>query len=278
MTTAAPLAPPCPAHRTVPATDTCRGCGRFLCGKCEAPESRCPACASTNHPIPWEDRGRGRVRAFFATLRAMPTSGYFSRTPWSGGLKYPLAFAVLCGVVSALGNFLFEFTSYSLISDAHYVSSIKAFAEALAAPAPPEVADMYRAWAAAIGEAVPNLRRMLLLQKAIGLALAPLATLVHVVVMGALTHAVARALGGHGSFEASVRVLAYAQAAVLFSLLPSVGGALAFFSGLLLVTFAAKEAHGLSLGRSFVVAVWWIPVALAFVGLLFVLFLRAMLG
>ena len=272
------LAPPCPVHRTAPATDTCRGCGRFLCPACQAPESRCPACASSDHPIPWEDRGRGRVRAFFATLRAMLRSGYFSRTPWSGGLKYPLAFAVICAVLAALGDLLFSLASFALISDEHYATSIRGLGGVLGSTAPPELAERYRAMAQALAEAMPGLRRAMLRQKAIAFALSPVLTVANVMVMGALNHAVAKLLGGRGSFEATVRVLAYAQAAVLLSLLPSVGGTLAFLLGLLAVVFATREAHGLSLGRSFVVAVWWIPVAAVFACLVFALLLKATFG
>ena len=93
----------------------------------------------------------------------------------------------------------------------------------------------------------------------VSIALAPLAAVLGLLVLAALTHPIARWLGGCGSFESTVRVLGYASVAQLFAVIP---GAAPVVS-LVLVTVGIQRAHGLSTPRSLLAAGWWIPLAFA---------------
>jgi hypothetical protein len=100
-----------------------------------------------------------------------------------------------------------------------------------------------------------------------GVMLSPLEAALSLFVLAALTHPVARWLGGKGTFEGTFRVLAYASAAQVIKLVPILGLPLAMVGGLILTVGGMRRAHGLSGGRSLVATLWWVPFAILIVAL-----------
>ncbi len=250
--------PRCAVHASAPAVTTCRGCALFLCGECgpgEAP--RCARCRGADHPIPWEDPARARPRAFAATARAalLATDRFFAAAPWTGGLRAPLSFAVVAATLATALQ-----TALQLAQGALLGPLLRELSTSLAARA--QAPALARTLAALPG-ALEQLSGLLLPLLLARLALTPLSAALGLLVLAALSHPIARWLGGHGSFEATFRVLAYAGAAQLIAVIPGIGVVLALVAGLVLTTVGMRRAHGLSAGRALVVAGWWIPVSIA---------------
>lgn len=262
--------PACPAHPALKAATTCGGCGAFLCADCAGSESRCGRCRGEQHPVPWEDPRRPRLQAYAATLkRLFDPAAFFGLLPSTGGLRRPLEFAVLSSCLGTLGS-----ASFGLLSALGVHATLEPLLRGLAQSAPPQEAELLRLMVIPLVDAL--LQSALRIQLAT-LLLAPLSALVSVLVIGALTHALARWLGGQGSFEATVRAVAYSQAARLLEAVPGPGGLLALVAGLVLATAGLRRAHGVSGGRAFLLAAWWIPVAVLFGVVLAGLFLGVLL-
>lgn len=252
--------PPCPAHPRAPAAQACAGCGTFLCAECADPQPRCRRCRGEGHPVPWEDPRRDRVRAFAATLGALADPGkFFALLPWTGGLRGPLGFAVLAATLGALGS-----TVFGLLSALSTGPVLEGMLPLLQRSLPPGARQQ-------LPELLDGLMQASIRMQLISLLLAPLNAALQLLVMSALTHPLARAMGGKGSFEATFRALAYAGGAGVLAALPGVGGMLGFVLGLVFATLGLRRAHGVSGGRAFLLACWWMPLALAlliaFVGL-----------
>ncbi len=255
MVTAPPLPPPpCAAHAKVEAAAACSGCGLFLCAPCSAHGGRCGRCRGEPHPVPWEDAGRGRVDRFLGTLGALARDRLFPAAPWTGGLAAPLRFAVVAATVGAVFAAL-----WGLLGGVAVHALLRAAVEPLAASPPRELDPAVRDALRLAPRLLDDLHLATVRMTLLATLLAPLSALVEVLVASALGHAVARALGGHGSFEATLRVTAYAAGAKVLQALPGVGGTLAPLAGVVLLTAGVRRAHGLSTLRAFVVAVWWVP-------------------
>jgi hypothetical protein len=112
------------------------------------------------------------------------------------------------------------------------------------------------------------------LRVTLGLALlTPLLAPLELLIMGAITHGLARALGGKGSFEATVRAQGYAAGAQVLRAVPLVGGTLSALAVILLTASGLRRAHGVSTSRALVLTLWWIPVVVVFGCLFLTLFL-----
>ena len=135
-------------------------------------------------------------------------------------------------------------------------------AQMLGSLAPPREAALLKRQLAALPQVFEQLGTILVRTELVSLLLTPLSTVIGVFVMAALSHPIARRLGGQGSFEATFRVIAYGSAAKVLAIVPGLGAMLAFVGGLVLVAIGMRRAHGISGGKAFMVASWWIPVAL----------------
>jgi hypothetical protein len=213
--------------------------------------------------VPWEDPRRPRLRSWLATLAALSEpERFFGLLPWRGGLRAPLSFAVLSSTVGACGSSLF-----GLLSALGMSASLEPLLQAILAAAPPGQSQAMRDQLPALVEA---LHTAAIRMQLASLLLAPLSALLHALVISALTHPLARWLGGKGSFEATFRVVGYAAGARALDAVPGLGALLALVCGVLLTTVGLRRAHGLGTGRALVLATWWIPL-----GALFLLALAA---
>lgn len=262
-------APPCASHPRAQATTTCAGCGLFLCGPC-AP--RCARCSGAAHPIPWEDPNLGALAGLWRTLRALVSAdAFFAAAPWTGGLGRPIAFAALVATVGAVGALVYGLlggAAIGLVVDRLVASLLPA----LSAGERQLVVTLREHWRV-FGPALARVE--------LGVTvLTPLLTVGQLLILSAISHPLARRLGGTGTFEGTLRALAYGSGAAVLRLVPLVGGTLATLGTLAFTMVALRRAHGLSTGRAFLVAAWPIPVfGLVFAGLLaamFVQFARAL--
>lgn len=248
--------PPCGAHPAQPAAAACAGCGVFLCGACAGEPRRCVRCRGGEHPVPWEDRRRGWVGGYFATLgRLIDPGTFFGTLPTTGGLRAPLGFAVLSASLGALGAGVQALFSAFMIGSV-FETALPGLRQQL----DPRVFELL--------QSMPQLAIKLQL---ISLLLAPLLSAAHLLVLSALTHPLARWLGGKGSFEATFRVLAYANAVKILDAVP-MGNLLGFVLGLTFTTMGMRRAHGVSGGAGFFLAIWPLLAGLALLLLSLLLF------
>ncbi len=254
----------CSAHPEVPSLSTCAGCALFLCEACsKARDGNCLRCSSQGHPIPWEDSSLGVAKRFASTLRALGRSNtFFREAPWTGGLKRPLVFAMLCALVGAIGKGV----TVLLVALPIQSDWLSATLQRVYAPLA-RGSHTFEAYLANLPAQLDQLSGILAQSALSGVALAPLEAALSLFVLAALTHPVARWLGGKGTFEGTFRVLAYANAAQIIKLIPILGLPLSMIGGLLLTVVGMRRAHGLSGGRSLLAALWWIPFAILIVAL-----------
>lgn len=259
-------APPCASHPRAPAKTTCAGCGLFLCGACAEPAPRCARCSGAAHPIPWEDPNLGRLTAFWRTLKGLVSAdAFFARAPWTGGLGRPIAFAALAATVGAVASLLYGLLT-NLLLGLLLDRLVAALLPALSG-SERQVVLQLRDQARAIGPGSAWLE--------VGVTLlTPALTAAQLLVLSALSYPLARRLGGTGTFEGTLRALAYGSGAAVLRAVPLVGGTLALLGTLAFSMIALRRAHGLSSGRAFIVAAWPLPVfGLALVVLLVAIFI-----
>lgn len=249
--------PPCASHPRATAATTCHGCGLFLCGDCAAPEPRCARCRGAGHPVPWEDPTLASPAAFGRTLQALSTGAtFFNQLPWTGGLRAPLTFAALAATLVAVVNA--AFTAVSSLVAGNSIASLKAQLAPLAQTA--EARQLLEQ----VTQLLAQLQGMQLRFALLDVATSPVMVPLELVIMGALTHGLARALGGRGTFEATIRATAYAKGAVVLAVVPMIGAPLSTLAVLLLTGMGLRRAHGVTPMRAAVLTLWWIPVVAVF--------------
>jgi hypothetical protein len=255
--------PACSAHPRARAVLTCAGCGLFLCGECAIEGGRCPRCRGAGHPIAWEDPTVSRPIAFWRTFKALGGVGkFFALLPWSGGLRAPLSFAATAATVgavgdwaiSALANLVFGWLIAAVLGGG--LTSGGGSSSSLADFAPAEYHDLFARGQQVLDQVSHSWEQLAIL----ALLLTPVVTVLDLYVSGAITHALARLLGGRGTFEATIRAMAYATGAETLKPIPLVGSTLATFGGLVLSITGLQRAHGVSGPRAFVLALWKLPV------------------
>ncbi len=249
--------PPCASHPRATATTTCQGCGLFLCGECAAPEPRCARCRGAGHPVAWEDPTLGAPTAFGRTLKALGGGAtFFDRLPWSGGLRPPLTFAALAATLLAVVNAAFTAAS-GLVAGGSLASLNAQLAPLATTREARQALDM-------VVQLVGQLQGLQLRYALLEAATAPIMVPLELVIMGALTHGLARLLAGRGTFEATVRAMAYAKGAVVLGVVPVIGAPLSTLAALLLTGMGLRRAHGVTPMRAAVLTLWWIPVMAVF--------------
>jgi len=219
---------------------TCSNCRQTLP---DPPESFCPSCGaivgagqalppppgSATGSVPWEEREqRGFFGAFVDNSKEVLTgpTRFYQRMPVTGGIPSPLLYGVLAGYVG-------------LLASALYSAGFKA-------------ALGTTLWS--LGGAKQMDRMLGLMQGGVGLllqiVLGPIQIVVGLFLAAAIYHLLLMLFGGaRRGFEATFRVVCYAQAASLLGIIP-VCGMLSGIYVLVLNIIGLSEAHGIGRGTA----------------------------
>jgi len=191
----------------------------------------------TREGCPWENRGRhGTFAALGETLQKSlfrPTE-FFRQMRTSGGTGSSLVYAVIVGTLTAAVAMMWQ---RALGSSAPWVGQEW--------EVPPVVGYFWYA----------------------GLAAMPLIIVAAVAFRSFLLHVSLLILGGaKESFEATLKVVAYATSASAFNVFPLVGSPIAFVWRVVLLVTGLRETHRISTARAF--AAWLLPfLVIAFVSI-----------
>ena len=164
---------------------------------------------------PWEDMERlGFFQALLTTLREVlfsPTQ-FYRRMPTRKGLTNPLIFALILGVLGGVLGLAWQQVFMLRLGQL------------------PEIAMTY------------------LVGITIGL---PFIVLTILYIISAIVHMFLTIVGGNRrGFEATFRVIAYAGATDIFSIIPFIGSLIAFIYALIIAVIGLRESHGIGTGRA----------------------------
>ncbi len=184
------------------------------------------------------------IRSFVNAVRSvvLAPANFFRGLPRRGGFVNPLAFAVICALISALiGGILTVIFS-------------------------PFFADAGGTGEAFVGGLVGLI---------VGLILAPIFTAIGLFIGAGITHLLVMLLvkPTNAGFEATFRVVSYVSVTQLISWIPFLGGIIAFVWGVVLSILGIREVHSTTTGTAALVVL--IPVAVI---LLLVFALVALVG
>jgi hypothetical protein len=177
-------------------------------------------------PVPWEDGQRFGLPALAQTVGLIlrRPQRFFANLPRQGGLGEPLGFALLLGTVGLLSRLCWQ----------------AVWEGAISGPLPEGLTALWWGEAGADPWVVWGL-----------ILMAPGYVTLGQFLVSAVLIAAGRFLGAAaGSFETVFRVVAYAQAAAVFSLLPWLGGAVASVGELALICIGLSETLHFSLSRA----------------------------
>jgi hypothetical protein len=204
----------------------CPHCGGDVQGAAAAPQGAAPGGST-----PWENREQlGFAGAYVETTRQVllePTA-FFSRMATTGGIGAPLVYGLLTGCAALVVASLYQLVFSSVMGS----------------------------WAAGFqGEDSPFEKMLPFLGHGFGLALqlllAPVFALTSLFVGSALLHLCLMIFGGaKAGFEASFRVLCYAQATQLVQIVPICGGLIGGVWLLVVLIVGLAEAHRTSRGTA----------------------------
>jgi hypothetical protein len=180
--------------------------------------------------VPWERRDQiGLLSALVETTQAVltqPTAFFRTLSP-SGGMGGPLLYAVIVGYVGAAAAALYNYVANALMPGG--------FGGLGGSPEWERLRPFFEGPGVLIGT----------------LLLGPLMVLFEVFVWSGVTHVLLLLLGGaRRGFEATVRVVCFAQAANLAKVVPFCGGILGFIYLVGLLTVGLSEVHGTSRGKA----------------------------
>lgn len=186
-------------------------------------------------PIPWEDPARASAFERFvetAKLLATRPSEAFARMPTTGGIGSPLVYAIAVGWVgigiAVVWNTLFQ---------GMWIPFMGGGEEAAVA------AGFTAAWAVGM------------------ILLAPILVVIGVFIGAAILHLMLMIVGGaNNGFEATVRVVCYAQTAQLAGIIPFCGGLISMVWAIILYVIGLSTAHRTTQGKAILAVV--LPVVL----------------
>ena len=210
----------------------------------DPPQRFCPHCGGdvqgapaesqgvvAHGSTPWENREQlGFMGAYVETTRQvlLEPAGFFTRMPTRGGIGAPLVYGLLTAFVAIIVATIYQVVFSSVMGS----------------------------WAAGLqGEDSPLDKMLPFLGHGVGLVfqllLAPVFALVSLFVFSALLHLFLMIFGGaKEGFEASFRVLCYAQATQLVQIVPICGGLIASVWLLVVLIIGLSEAHKTSRGTA----------------------------
>jgi len=190
--------------------------------------------------IPWDDRDRiGFFGALVETTRQVLTApgAFFRAMPVTGGLGSPLLYAVVIGWVGLVASAFYSAVFRSIVG-----SSLGAFSNR------PELASVLgwvESWAGFVAQVV----------------FGGVAVVIGVFVAAGILHLMLLVLGGaRRDFEATFRVVSFAQATSVLFLLPFCGQLIGGVWCLVLYVLGLAEAHQIGHGKA--LAAVLLPLAL----------------
>lgn len=204
-----PMMPPgavCAVHPAVPATGTCTRCGSFVCAACTQGGPYCEKCRALvggpRTPPPWERRSElGFFKAFVEQWKlSMFSPEIFWRSlPANGSMTEPLIYAWLLGVIQAIPSFFVQAANFG---------QVKQSLALIGKGNVPPFMDNLSPWVFA---AV--------------LTVGPIVFFPLSFFIGAgLVHLGCKLWGaGDKGFDATARVMGYAQAPIVFGWVPMIG-------------------------------------------------------
>jgi hypothetical protein len=173
---------------------------------------------------PWEDRlERGFLQGLFQTFRAVLFSPkrLFKSMTSNQGIKEPFAFGLLFGSLGYMFGLFWQF----LISP----EKIPGYIQNLLAHIPFDTLFLAL------------------------LIISPLIIIIMLFITSTLAHFFLIIVkGGKGGFEGTFRVIAFAQAANVFGIIPFIGGFIGSVWYFVVVIIGLREIHGISYARIFV--------------------------
>jgi hypothetical protein len=191
----------------------------------------------------WEDmENLGFVKAFFGTIGDVlfHPSHFYSRMPLERGLINPLIFALVMGVLGGMFGLLYQFLMMQFFGSMFGTEAFSEFSM-----------PMMIGWA-------------------IGL---PIATIIGVFILSGVLHVCLMIVRGNKKgFESTFRVVAYAMSVQVFTIIPFLGGLVAWIWALVLGVIGFRESHGISTGRAALAV--FLPLIVI---LVFTIFLLAMM-
>jgi hypothetical protein len=179
--------------------------------------------------IPWEDPSRSAFDGLLETVKllALSPSEAFRRMPAGGGIGRPLFYAIVIGWVSIAVAVLWNVLLQGMWLP--FMSSTE------------ELAGMGAAYGLSIGWGL------------LMVILAPLLVIIGVFIAAAVLHLMLLVVGGAGAgFEATVRVVCYAQTAQLAGIVPVCGGIITLIWTVVLYVIGFATAHRTSQGKALV--------------------------
>jgi hypothetical protein len=244
----------CAFHPDIEAVGVCERCGDFVCQNCwgEFQEKRlCKRCIPNEERrlggyCPWEDRKRiGLFKGMFETSKDIllhPTNT-FSTLPLSGGYLSPLIFGTIFLSFSFIINHLYQMLFSGLI-----LLIVATFAQ----------------------QSEPQMI-INLLSSIISIPLSPFFALGWLFIWAGVYHLCLLLVGArsHG-FEATFRLISYAQVALVIDIIPVVGASISWIWRLVLLVIAFKNGLSLSIGRAIISALLPIGFLIAFFIFIFV--------
>ena len=184
-----------------------------------------PVAPTSAAPIPWEDPARTSTFERFAeTVKLLATrpSEAFTGMPTTGGIGPPLLYAIVVGwigiAIAVVWNTLFQ---------GMWIPFMGGGEEAAIA------AGFTAAWAVGF------------------IILAPIFVIIGVFISAAVLHLTLMIVGGaNNGFEATVRVVCYAQTAQLAAIIPICGGLVSLVWAIILYVFGLAAAHRTTQGKA----------------------------
>jgi hypothetical protein len=179
--------------------------------------------------VPWEDSGVGVLAGLVETTKRVllePTD-FFRRMPVTGGIGRPFTYALVLGYLGVAVAAV-----YNAIMHAVLGTTFATFTQR------PELARYAGMLEGGFGLAV-------------SLILGPVLVAVGLFIGAGITHLCLLLVGGaQRGFEATFRVIAYIQAAAVFSVLPFCGGLIGGVYRIVLAILGLAEAHRISKGTA----------------------------
>jgi hypothetical protein len=205
----------------------------------DPPTSYCPKCgrptASRPSRSPWEDG-----RDFFGTVKEviLNPGGFFEAMPVSGGLGSPLLFAFIAGTIGVVAGAIYGLVFNVLNPFQQFLPMGHRGGEAAA----------FRIFSGGLG---------FVFQVVLG----PIFVVIGIFVGAAIYHAVLWILqSANETFEATFRVVCYAQAVSLLGIIPFCGGLIGGLYAIVVLAIGISKAHRVSLLVGFAVVL--IPIFL----------------
>jgi hypothetical protein len=180
---------------------------------------------------PWDRRDQiGFASALVETTQQvlLEPRAFFQNMPLTGGVGGPLIYAVILGYLAVVAN-----TVYNAVFSSIVGSSFPAFMGDQ--PHFERMLEVYGTWVGAVSQLVTG----------------PLWIVIGAFVAAGVLHLVLMMMGGASrDFEATFRVVAFAHAINIVSLIPFCGGLVAVVWWVVVAAIGLSVVHGISTGRA----------------------------